>query len=43
MAARKRFPLELNPMSGPKPPEIKLPFMLMQILEKISRRYTHSY
>ena len=43
MTARKRLSLELNPMPGPKPPEIKLTLMLMQILEKISRRYTNPY
>lgn len=30
-------------MPGPKPPEIKLTPLLMQILEKISRRYTNLY
>ena len=30
-------------MPGPKPPEIKLTPLLMQILEKISRRYTNPY
>ena len=43
MTARKRLFLELNPMSGPKPPEIKLTPLLMQILEKITRRYTNPY
>ena len=43
VAAPKRLLLELNPMPGPKPPEIKLTPLLMQILEKISRRYTNPY
>ncbi len=43
MTARKRLSLKLNPMPGPKPPEIKLTPMLLQILEKISRCYTNPY